>query len=68
MITDLSSAVVDGNTRYYFRLDGGDALYSAPIQVSPALAFAKVGDTVQVTYIEADGVCEVKTLQLSPAA
>ena len=68
VITGLSSAVVDGNTRYYFQLDGGDALYSASIQVSPMLAFAKAGDTVQVTYVEAGGVCEVKSLQLQPAA
>lgn len=45
----LSTAVVEGNTKYYLRLTGDATVYVADISVSEQLPFAKVGDQVTLT-------------------
>lgn len=47
-ITAISSAVVEGNTKYYLQLDGDDAIYELDISISNQLPFAKVGDHIQL--------------------
>lgn len=49
-ISAVSSAVVDGNTRYYFLLDGDEAIYTASINLDPRLPFLKTGDSVTFEY------------------
>lgn len=45
-ISTISSAVKNGNTYYYFKLQGDDRIFNAVITVSDALPFYKEGDTV----------------------
>lgn len=47
-IAAISSAVVEGNTKYYLQLDGDDAIYELDISISNQLPFAKVGDHIQL--------------------
>lgn len=47
-IAAISSAVVEGNTKYYLQLDGNDAIYELDISISNQLPFAKVGDHIQL--------------------
>ncbi|MCI8553323.1 MAG: CbtA family protein [Clostridiales bacterium] len=49
IVTEITSAVVEGNTRYYFRLEGDSAVYMAPVQLSDRLPFLKAGDSVTLT-------------------
>ena len=49
VISEIHSAVLDGNTRYYFRLEGADTVYVAEIAISSNLPFLKAGDTVSMT-------------------
>ncbi len=51
-VAALSSAVVGGNTYYYFTLEGADDVYAAPITVSERLPFLAAGDAVAVTYAQ----------------
>ncbi len=60
IIVDVSSAVVNGNTQYYFRLQGQmHIIYTASIAVDPQLPFLKSGDTVTFDYA---GSGEVRTV------
>ncbi len=58
-IAAISSAVVDGNTVYYFMLEDSDMVYTAGISVSQHLPFYKAGDQVKVGYTELEGVRQV---------
>ena len=48
VITDIRTAVVNGNTVYYLMEENG-VLYTADISVSKFLPFIKAGDTITVT-------------------
>lgn len=54
VITTLNSAIVEGNSNYYFQIEGVDKLFVAPIALSEELAITKNGDHVNVSYIESD--------------
>lgn len=49
-IAAVSSAVINGNTRYYFLLEGSDDIYTASITVDSFLPFLKAGDSVTFEY------------------
>ncbi|MDY4969458.1 MAG: CvpA family protein [Lachnospiraceae bacterium] len=49
-ISAVSSAVVGGNTRYYFLLDGDENIYTASITLDASLPFLKAGDSVTFEY------------------
>ena len=49
-ISAVSSAVVNGNTRYYFLLDGDENIYTASITLDSRLPFLKEGDSVTFEY------------------
>lgn len=49
-IQAISQAVVGGNTRYYFVLDGQEVIYTASITLDPRLPFLKEGVTVTFEY------------------
>lgn len=53
-IAAVSSAVVNGNTCYYFQLEGDSSIYVASISLDPRLPFLKAGDTVTVDYATTD--------------
>ena len=49
-VSAVSSAVVNGNTRYYFLLDGDENIYMASIALDPRLPFLKAGDQITFEY------------------
>jgi len=51
-ITSLNSAVVSGNTYYYFKVEGKDEIFIASIASNKGLPLLKVGDTVSFEYDE----------------
>lgn len=56
VIEDIRSAVVDGNTLYYLRLNTGDAYYVISAAAAPETVIYNVGDSVTVCYAEGEGV------------
>jgi hypothetical protein len=55
-VTDIRSAVMDGDTVYYIQLDGGD-YYTCTASDAPLAVLLNVGDGVQIHYAAAtDGV------------
>ena len=56
VIEDIRSAVVDGNTLYYLRLNTGDAYYVISAAAAPETVIYNVGDSVTVRYAEGEGV------------
>lgn len=53
-VTEIRSAVVDGNTIFYFAL-GGDVYYAVSAQSCQQAVIINVGDTVTITYLPGDG-------------
>ncbi len=49
VIEKITSAVVEGNTVYYLKLENDDNVYTALITKSDLLPFAKTGDAVKIT-------------------
>ena len=54
-IADLRSAVMDGNTVYFIRLDGETRYYTISAADDPAAVILNVGDSVAVRYAEGEG-------------
>lgn len=54
-LTDIRSAVIDGNTVYYLRLSGSDVYYSISAADDAAAVTLNPGDRVDITYAPADG-------------
>ena len=50
-VLDIRSSVIDGNTVYYLRLEGGSVFYSISTSAAPQAAIASVGDTVRLTPV-----------------
>ena len=48
-VAAISSAVVDGNTCYYIKLEGADTVYIAAVSLSDNLPFMQVGDDIKLT-------------------
>ena len=48
ILQEILPVVVDGNTRYYFRLEGADTVYIADLSRSSRLPFLRPGDEVTV--------------------
>ena len=63
VIAEIHSAVLDGNTRYYFRLENSDAVYVAEIALSSRLPFLKAGDAVAMTCSGEGEMVQVLSLQ-----
>lgn len=51
-ISSIRSAVVEGNTTYYFTLENDSHLYMAPVSVSTELPMSDVGHQIKITFIE----------------
>lgn len=51
-ITAVNTAVVGGNTKYYIMLEGDEKVYTVDISLSDKLPFAKVGDTITLTFTD----------------
>lgn len=48
-IAEIHASVRDGNTRYSFKLEGGEPIYVASIALSEKLPFLKAGDEIAFT-------------------
>lgn len=51
-IAAISQVVIEGNSYYYFLLDGDTNVYTASVSVSVGLPFIQVGDKVTVEYTQ----------------
>lgn len=51
-VVSIDTAIVDGNSNYYLRLEGLDKLFIAPIRIDAELPITAVGDLVRVTYLD----------------
>ena len=49
-IAEIRSAVMDGNSYYFFRLEGGDVFYAVSAAENPLAVILNVGDRVTITY------------------
>ncbi len=49
VIEKINSAVLDGNTIYYIKLEGNDKVFTAKVTVSDLLPFTEAGQTVTLT-------------------
>ncbi len=49
VIEKINSAVIDGNTIYYIKLEGNDKVFTAKVTVSDLLPFTEAGQTVTLT-------------------
>ena len=63
VLAEIYPVVEDGNTRYYFKLEGSDVIYIASIQTSTRLPFLKPGDTLTFTASGEAAVQDVLTIQ-----
>ena len=50
-ISDISAAVIEGNSTYYFRLEGQDLIFISDISLNSGLPLLKAGQKVEVTYL-----------------
>ena len=55
VVTDIRSAVMDGNTYYYVKLDSSDSWFSGSAADVPALVLLNVGDQVRISYLASAG-------------
>jgi len=56
LIEEIRSANIDGNTMFYFRLEGNDKYYTVSAKDYPIAAILSVGDKITVEYVLADDV------------
>lgn len=64
-IAAISSAVVEGNTCYYIKLENSNTVYIANVSLNDNLPFVKIGDELQITVDSLDNkttVTAVKTV------
>ena len=54
-ISEIRSAVIEGNTWYYLRLDGGNVYYVISAADDPAAVILNEGDYVAVKFAEGEG-------------
>ena len=65
MIADIRSANIDGNTIFYFKLEGEEVYYTISAKAYPIAAILNVGDEIAVTYVPQDAVLlDAKTLEV----
>ncbi len=57
-ITSIQEAVVNGNSHYYFRLEGQEKVFIAPISLNSQLPLLKAGDSVTIEYVEDESASE----------
>ena len=55
VITDIRSAVVNGNSIYYIALDGGKTYYSISASDDDSVVILNTGDKVKISYKSAEG-------------
>ena len=59
VIAEIRSAVMDGNSYYFLRLEGDDVFYSISAASNDLVVILNVGDTVTITHAESDGSSDI---------
>ena len=59
IISEINEAVVDGNSTYYFKIEGNDTIFIGDISLSDHFPLAKVGDNVTVEFVNSKDNSEV---------
>ena len=54
-VAEIRSAVIEGNTVFYIRLDGKQVFYTISAADSPATAILSQGDRVTITFAAGEG-------------
>lgn len=57
-VTKIKEAVVNGNSHYYFKIEGQEKVFIAPISLNDELPLLKVGDTVTIEFVEDESESE----------
>ena len=67
VVTDIRSAVMNGNTVYYVKLDSGETWFSGSAAEVPALVLLNEGDQVRINYVSsAEGIAQpIYTLEVA---
>ncbi len=68
VITDIRSAVIDGNTFFYLTLDGTEGVFVLKAADSDSVVMLNVGDSVSLSVKEQNGGFKQATLVQNPAA
>ena len=66
VIAEITSAVVNGNTKYYIKLQNDDRIYIADISLNAGLPFAKQNDEIYLTVDERGNVVLVSLEKAVP--
>ena len=68
LVTEVRSAVINGNTQYYFKLDGGKAYYSVSAADAELAILVKNGDRVKISYLgDEKGIIAIEDIAFAPA-
>lgn len=59
VISEINEAVVDGNSTYYFKIEGNDTIFIGDISLSDYFPLAKVGDSVAIEFVNSKDNSEV---------
>ena len=63
-ITDIRTAVVDGNSIYYIALDGKKTYYAMAAAEDNSVVILNIGDTVKITFKESeDSIVTAKSVE-----
>ena len=57
-VTEIKEAVVNGNSHYYFKIEGQEKVFIAPVSLNDKLPLLKVGDTVTIEFVEDESESE----------
>lgn len=60
-ITQINEAVKDGNSTYYFKIQGYDTIFIGDISMSDRLPLTKIGDVVSIEFVDSKDASEVIT-------
>ena len=60
-ISAISEAVVDGNSTYYFKIEGSETVFIGDISLSNRFPLAKTGDIVTIEFVNSKDDSEVIT-------
>lgn len=66
VIAEITSAVVNGNTKYYIKLQNDGRIFIADVSLNDGLPFAKVNDEIYITVDERGNVLHVATEKAVP--
>ncbi len=62
-ISEIRSAVIEGNTYFYIRLEGEDIFYRTSAAADEFVITLNPGDTVNITYVPSDmGIYDIQTI------